>query len=91
MACGVGGRKLSLAQPRVTLTMEPRPADKGSTALFIAAHRGHTKLVAALLKANVKAFEPQPSDRTPVLMAAKNSQVETVDLLLGECEYPVII
>ena len=52
-------------------------------ALFIASHRGHNEIVQALMNANVRAFEAQPSDRTPLLMAAKNSRVETVDLLLG--------
>ena len=73
-----------MAESRITRRIEPRPSDKGSVALFIASHRGHNHLVQALLQANVRAFEPQPSDRTAVLMAAKNSRVETVDLLLGK-------
>jgi hypothetical protein len=36
------------------------------------------------MNANIRAFEAQPSDRTPLFVAAKNSRVETVDLLLGK-------
>ncbi|CAB3980138.1 ankyrin repeat domain-containing 60-like [Paramuricea clavata] len=83
LSCGISARKLSNAAARISYRIEPSAADKGSVALFIASHRGHNEIVQALMNANVRAFEAQPSDRTPLLMAAKNSRVETVDLLLG--------
>ena len=84
LSCGVSARKLSNAFPRISCRIEPSSADKGSVALFIASHRGHNQIVQALMNANIRAFEAQPSDRTPLFVAAKNSRVETVDLLLGK-------
>ena len=82
--CGVSARKLSVASPRISRRIQPNTADMGSVALFIASHRGHNEIVQALINANIRAFEAQPSDRTPLFVAAKNSRVETVDLLLGK-------
>lgn len=81
--CGVPRRQPVHTDERELDRIESDVANKGSVALFLASHRGCNNIVQALLNAKCRGFDPQPSGRTPLLMAAKSSKFETVDLLLG--------
>ena len=57
-------------------------SESNSTALMMAAHRGHTQTVQVLLDAGAKSDAKNTLGRTPLMMAANGGHTQTVELLL---------
>ena len=57
--------------------------ERGYVALFIAAHRGHAKVVSKLMALGIDAWRKMPSGRSAIHAAVYKRRVACVNMLVG--------
>lgn len=57
--------------------------ERGYVALFIASHRGHTRVVSKLMSLDIDPCRKMPSGRSAIHVAVHKRRVACVNLLVG--------
>ena len=57
--------------------------ERGYVALYMASHRGHTKLVSKLVNLGMNVCRKMPSGRSPIHVAVYKRRIACVNLLIG--------